>query len=84
MNEAEEVLDVLFPSGNESAEVVHPCEEPFHFPSPAISPELASILSFLSATSPVGAIISMLYSAASFWSSGSESYALSPMSLAGS
>ena len=30
------------------AEVVHPCEEPFHFPSPAISPELASILGFCS------------------------------------
>jgi hypothetical protein len=35
MNEAEEVFDVVFPSVNESAEVLHPCEEPFHFQSPA-------------------------------------------------
>jgi hypothetical protein len=53
MNEAEEVFDMVFPSGNESAEVLHPCEEPFHLPSPAISPELASILSFASAP-PIG------------------------------
>jgi hypothetical protein len=31
MNEAEEVFDVVFPSVNESAEVLHPCEEPFTF-----------------------------------------------------
>jgi len=73
MNEAEEVFDVVFPSRGESAEVLHPCEEPFHFPSSAISPELASVLSLLSAAAPVRAIISMLYSVASFWSSGSES-----------
>jgi hypothetical protein len=54
MDEAEEVFDVVFPSGKESAEVLHPCEEPFHFSSLAISPELASILSVLSATAPVG------------------------------
>ena len=30
MDEAEEVFDVVFPPGNEAAEVVHPCEEPFH------------------------------------------------------
>ena len=54
MDEAEEVFDVVFPSGDESAEVVHPGEEPFHFPSPAIASQFASILSFLSAASPVG------------------------------
>src|SRR6185503_13570018 len=54
MNEAEEVLDVVFPLGHEAAEVLHPREEPFHFPSSAISPELASILRFLSTTAPVG------------------------------
>ena len=53
MNEAEEVFDVVFPSGDESAEVLHPCEEPFHFPSSSISPQLASILSLLSPTAPV-------------------------------
>jgi hypothetical protein len=54
MDEAEEVVDVIFPSRDESAEVLHPCEEPFHFPSPAISSQFASILSFLPATAPVG------------------------------
>ena len=53
MNKSEEVFDMIFPTRDESAEVVHPGEEPFHFPSPAISPELASVLSLLSATSPV-------------------------------
>lgn len=33
---------------------MHPCEEPFHLPSPAISAELSSVLSLLPATSPVG------------------------------
>jgi hypothetical protein len=45
---------MIFPSGDESAEVMHPCEEPLHFPSPAISPQLASILSLSPATSTVG------------------------------
>jgi len=44
---------VVLPSGDEAAEVVHPCEEPFHFPSPAVAPQLTSILSLLSATAPV-------------------------------
>jgi hypothetical protein len=37
MYEAEEVFDVVFPSSNESSEVVHPCKEPFYFPSFAIA-----------------------------------------------
>ena len=53
MDEAEEVLDVIFPSGNESAEVVHPGEEPLHFPSSLVAPQLASVLR-LSAPAPVG------------------------------
>ena len=53
MNKAEEVFDVIFPSGDESAEVLHPCEESFDFPSPAISAQLASILSLLAATTAV-------------------------------
>ena len=53
MDEAEEVFDVVFPSGDEPAEVLHPCEEPFHFPSSAISAQFASVLSFLPATAPV-------------------------------
>jgi hypothetical protein len=54
VNEAEDVFNVVFPSGNESAEVVHPGEQPFHFPSSAIASQLASILGLLSATAPVG------------------------------
>ncbi len=54
MDEAEEVFNVVLPSGDESAEVVHPGEQPFHSPSPAVAPQLASILSLLSATAPVG------------------------------
>lgn len=53
MNEAEEVFDVMFPSCDESAEVLHPCEEPFHFPSSAIPPQLASILRLLPAAATV-------------------------------
>ncbi len=44
MDEPEEILDVVLPSGDEAAEVVHPGEEPFHFPALAIESELPSIL----------------------------------------
>jgi hypothetical protein len=54
MNEAEEVFSVVLPSGYKSAEVVHPCEEPFYFPSSSIAPQLAPILSLLSAAASVG------------------------------
>jgi hypothetical protein len=37
LDEAEEIFDVVFPSGNESAVVVHPGEEAFDFPSAAIA-----------------------------------------------
>lgn len=37
LNKTEEVLDVVLPSGDEAAEVVHPGEEPFHFPTPTIA-----------------------------------------------
>jgi hypothetical protein len=53
MSKAEEVFDVILPPADESAEAPHPCEEPFHLPSPAKSPKLAAILSLMSATSPV-------------------------------
>jgi len=43
-DEAEEVLDVIFPSGDEAAEVVHPRKEPLDFPASAIAAQLASIL----------------------------------------
>jgi len=51
LNKAEEVLDVVLPSGDEAAEVVHPSEEPFHSPAPTIAAELASVLSLTSALS---------------------------------
>lgn len=54
MDEAEEVFDVVLPSSDESAEVVHPGEQPFHFPSPAVAPQLTSILTLFSATTAVG------------------------------
>jgi hypothetical protein len=44
MDHAEVVLDVIFPPGDESAEVMHPCEETLHFPSSFVSTELASVL----------------------------------------
>src|SRR5580698_5396313 len=53
MNKAKEVFDVIFPSSDEAAEVLHPCKQPFHFPSPAISPQLAPILRLLSAAATV-------------------------------
>lgn len=50
MDEAEEVFDVILPSGDESAEVVHPGKKPLHLPAFSIAAELATILS--SAFSP--------------------------------
>lgn len=37
-------FDVAFPSGNESSEVVEPCEEPFDLPSFIIAMQTASLL----------------------------------------
>ena len=53
VDEAEEVLDVVFPSSDESAEVVHPCEESLHFPASAVAAKLTSILT-PAAVAPVG------------------------------
>ena len=44
MDEAEKVLDVVFPSGDESAEVVHPREEPLHLPSSFVASQWTSVL----------------------------------------
>ena len=54
VDEAEEVFDVVFPSGDEAAEVVHPGKQPFHFPAVAIAAQLSSVLCFASAATPVG------------------------------
>ena len=45
VDEAEEVLDVVFPSSDESAEVVHPGKQPLHFPAFSIAAQFAAILS---------------------------------------
>jgi hypothetical protein len=52
--EAEEVFDVVFPSDDEPAEVVHPCKEPFHFLASAVAAQLPSVLSLLFAVTAVG------------------------------
>src|SRR5579872_7174136 len=44
VDEAEEVLDVVFPASDETAEVVHPSEEPLHLPALSVAAELAAIL----------------------------------------
>ena len=53
VDKAEEVLDVIFPSSDEAAEVVHPGKEPLHFPAFSIAAELAAILSSAFASAPV-------------------------------
>ena len=54
LREAEEVFDIIFPSCDESAEVVHPCEEPFHFPASAVTAQLPAVLGLLFAVAAVG------------------------------
>lgn len=53
VDETEEVLDVVFPSRDEAAEVVHPREETLHLPALAVAAQLASILTPAS-IAPVG------------------------------
>jgi hypothetical protein len=45
MDEAEEVPDMVFPSGDKAAEVMHPGKEPLHFPASSIAAQFAAILS---------------------------------------
>lgn len=54
MNEAEEILDMVFPSGDEPTEGMHPGKEPFDFPSSAIAAQRASVLGVLLSSSPIG------------------------------
>jgi hypothetical protein len=44
VDEAEEVFDVVLPSGYEAAEVVHPREETLHLPAPSVAAQLAPVL----------------------------------------
>ena len=46
MEHAKEIGLLMFPSRDQAAEIVHPGEEPFHLPAPAIPAELPSILGF--------------------------------------
>ena len=48
LDEAEEVFDVELPSRDESAEVVHPCEEPFDLPALLVAANLPPVLRFAS------------------------------------
>src|SRR5580658_2332159 len=54
VDESEEVLDVVFPSRNQAAVVVHPCEEPLDFPAPAVSAQGAFVLRYLLAVGAMG------------------------------
>ena len=54
VDEAEEILDVIFPSGDKAAEVVQPCKEPLDFPAPAVAAQFAAILT-TAPVAPVGA-----------------------------
>ena len=38
MDEAEKILDVVLPSGDEAVEAVHSCEQPLHFQVSAVEP----------------------------------------------
>jgi hypothetical protein len=50
VDKAEKVFDVVFPSGDKPPEVVHPGEEPFHFPASSVRSQLAPVLGFASTT----------------------------------
>jgi hypothetical protein len=48
LHEAEEVLDVVFPAGDEAAEAMHPGKQPLYFPTPAVASKLAPVLALVS------------------------------------
>jgi hypothetical protein len=54
VDESEEVFDVVFPSSDESTEVVHPGKEPLDFPPFAITTELAAVLGLAFTPAPIG------------------------------
>jgi len=53
VDEAEEILDVIFPSRDKAGEVVQPCKEPLDFPAPAVAAQFAAILT-AAPVAPVG------------------------------
>ena len=44
VHEAEKVVDVVFPSHDQTAKLVHPGKQPFYFPAPAITAQRATVL----------------------------------------
>src|ERR1035438_94625 len=54
LDKSEEVFDVVFPSCDQSAVVLHPGEEPFDFPTAAVAAQRAAILRLLLAVGSVG------------------------------
>ena len=54
MDESDEVLDVVFPSCDQSSIVLHPGKEPFDFPIAAVATQRAALLGFLLAVDSVG------------------------------
>ena len=53
LDESEEVFDVVFPSIDESSEVMHPGEEVLYFPALAVAAQLATILGFVFSSTSV-------------------------------
>ena len=51
---AEEILDVVFPSRDQSAVFLHPGKYALNFPATAVAAQRAAILSLLLAVGPVG------------------------------
>ncbi len=45
-HETKEVLDVVFPAGNEPAETVQPGKHPLHLPAPTVAAQCATVLRF--------------------------------------
>jgi len=54
LNEAEEVFDVIFPSGDQPAVVLHPGKEPFDLPATTVATQWPSVLRLISAAGSVG------------------------------
>ena len=52
--ESEEVFDLVFPSGDQSAVVLHPGKDAFDFPAAAIATQRASVLRLALAVGSVG------------------------------
>lgn len=54
MDEAEEVFDLDFPAGDQSAEVVQPSENPLDLPAAAVAAQWSPVLGLMAALTPVG------------------------------